>query len=210
MSAIPASPVPPHASDFLPPAHAPVNEPMTPFVKIERQAAVSMVQRAALLDQPDEFFRQFFGGRLPTLAEKITHVEQMVQRMAYLHVYQNNLYHVEMAYGTPFIHLDIHRLDGGPCKNWRHFQQIKNELVGAEHEAIELFPAESRLVDTANEYHLWVHARPDFRFPVGWNGRLVMEKPVFCCGSAMPTDRTGGGGPRTGTAVPVSPAAAAV
>jgi len=29
-------------------------------------------------------------------------------------------------------------------------------IVGEEHEAFEVYPAESRLVDTANQYHLWV------------------------------------------------------
>lgn len=43
-----------------------------------------------------------------------------------------------------------------PIRDWRHLQQIKNEIAGPEREAVEIFPAESRLVDTSNEYHLWV------------------------------------------------------
>lgn len=151
---------------------------MTPFVKVVREATMSMEQRFALLEQPSEFYRQFFHGRLPSLDEKMMYVEQMVQRMAYMHIYENNLYHVEIMAGQPFIHLDIARRDGGTCKNWRHFQQIKNELIGPEHEAMEIFPAESRLVDAGNEYHLWVHVTPDFRFPVGSMQRWVLEKPV--------------------------------
>jgi hypothetical protein len=53
-------------------------------------------------------------------------------------------------------------------------QKIKNLIVGPENEGVELFPAESRLVDTANQYHLWVFERPDVRFPIGWNTRLTM------------------------------------
>lgn len=207
MPTIHYSPASNDLSSHLPPWQPPADEAMTPFVKVQRQATVSMVQRAALLQQPDEFFRPFFPGRTPSVEEKLRKVEEMVQRMSYLHIHRNNLYQVEIAYGIPFIHLDIHRLDGGPCKNWRHFQQIKNELIGPEHEAVELFPAESRLIDTANEYHLWVHATPEYRFPVGWNGRFVHEKPVFCCGSGMPTDRTNAGGTATGAALPVSSAA---
>ena len=39
--------------------------------------------------------------------------------------------------------------------DWRHFQQIKNELVGSEVEALEIYPAESRLHDAVNQYHLF-------------------------------------------------------
>ncbi len=35
-------------------------------------------------------------------------------------------------------------------------QKIKNELFGRESVAIEVFPAESHLIDQANSYHLWV------------------------------------------------------
>lgn len=73
-----------------------------------------------------------------------------------------------------FVHLNIRRRDGGPIlRDWRHFQQIKNELVGPECEAIELYPAESRLVDQSNKYHLYACTDPTFRFPVGWNDRDV-------------------------------------
>ena len=73
---------------------------------------------------------------------------------------------VGIGHEAHFYHLDITSRDNAPCKNWRHFQQIKNELIGPEYEAMELFPAESRLVDAGNEYHLWVHATPGVRFPV--------------------------------------------
>lgn len=163
---------------------------MTPFVRIERAATMSMEQRLALLQQPDDFFLKFFEGRLPSIEEKMMCVEQMVQRMTYSHIFENNLYHVEIMPGQPFIHLDIARHDGGVCKNWRHFQQIKNELIGPEHEAIELFPAESRLVDAGNEYHLWVHATPKFRFPLGFPARFVLEEPATYMRYAVSADGT--------------------
>jgi hypothetical protein len=43
---------------------------------------------------------------------------------------------------------------------------------------VELFPAESRLVDTANQYHLWVMADAEYRFPFGYQRRLVFEQPL--------------------------------
>jgi len=69
-------------------------------------------------------------------------------------------------------HLNIRRLDGGMFKDWRHFQQIKNEICGPEREGIELYPAESRLVDTSNKWHIWV-LPAGVRVQVGWQKRDV-------------------------------------
>lgn len=71
------------------------------------------------------------------------------------------------------IHLSIRNNERKPIRDWRHFQRIKNELVGTEREALELYPAESRLVDEANQYHLWVLPTGEL-FPFGFNeGRFV-------------------------------------
>ena len=75
----------------------------------------------------------------------------------------------------PMIHLSIKRNDKEVIRDWRELQRIKNELVGPENEGIELFPAESRLVDTANQYHLFVLVNKDRRFPFGWETRLTMK-----------------------------------
>jgi hypothetical protein len=167
--------------ETLPPAENPsvsARETMTPFTRVPRNVMTGMIERAAMMAQPAEVYRPLFGGRVPTMAEKIQFIETAIQRMTSMHIYENNLYHVEIVYGQPFIHLDIHRVDRGPCKNWDHFQQIKNELIGPEHEAVELFPAESRLVNTAHEYHMWVHADPGYRFPFGFGVRWVLDAPI--------------------------------
>lgn len=93
-------------------------------------------------------------------------------------LHQNNRYQVvrrEYSDGPfgPYVHLTIRNADGSARHDWRDFQRIKNELVGEETEAIELYPAESRLVDTANHYHLWVFR--DYRFPLGMEQRDVSE-----------------------------------
>jgi hypothetical protein len=104
-------------------------------------------------------------------------IEKEVQRELRGRVFVNSLYQVAMYDDAPeVIWLSIKRRDKAPAKDWRHFQRIKNELVGAENEAIEIYPAESRLVDTANQYHLWVFKDPTFRIPMGFNnGRKTME-----------------------------------
>ncbi len=58
----------------------------------------------------------------------------------------------------PVWHLRIYRTDGGRIHDWCIIQSIKNEIVGPEYEAIELYPAQSRLMDEGNCYHLWVIA----------------------------------------------------
>lgn len=95
--------------------------------------------------------------------------------------FRNDVYQVTMsephitgAEGWPaMIHLSIHPLDGSPRHVWAEMQDIKNELVGPEYEAIEVFPSESRLVDMGNNYHLWVFASRGFHIPIGWNKRMV-------------------------------------
>jgi len=52
-------------------------------------------------------------------------------------------------------YLSINRLDRRAMRNWRHLQQIKNEVCGELWTGIEFFPPEDRLVDSANQYHLY-------------------------------------------------------
>lgn len=63
--------------------------------------------------------------------------------------------------------LSIRRRDGEPVRSWPDLQTIKNQFLGPQGEAIELFPAESRRVDSANQYHLYgaPHMRAPFGFP---------------------------------------------
>ena len=100
-------------------------------------------------------------------------------------VFLNDVYQVNVRCFAPgeFIHLSIKRIDKKPIHDWRDLQAIKNELVGSENEAVELYPAESRLVDSANQYHLWVAADPNFRFPFGFDGPRVVSDEDYNTGS---------------------------
>lgn len=71
-------------------------------------------------------------------------------------------------------HISYHRRDHKPIRDWRDGQRIKNEVCGPEREGIELYPAESRVVDSANEFHIWV-APEGIRLKVGWAERLVSD-----------------------------------
>ena len=69
--------------------------------------------------------------------------------------------------------LQLCRADGGSVLDWRHLQEIKNVVCGPEWEAVELFPAESRLKDPSNARYLWaVKGRLPFGLP---GGRIVLD-----------------------------------
>lgn len=102
-------------------------------------------------------------------------------------VYKNSFYQVDVTRypqedepGKELVHLSIKTLDKSARHDWREFQRIKNELVGPEIEAVELYPAESRLVDTSNQYHLWCFPAGD-KLPFGYSERLVSE--TSSCGA---------------------------
>jgi hypothetical protein len=163
-------------------APRPRMEVMQPFVELRLDPNWPGIVRRTLLAQTLDYFRPYFRGRCPSESEKLAYIENAVRLLTPVRAFANNLYKVEIfstpAAGPDFIHLGISRHDGGTCKEWRDIQRIKNEIVGPEYEAIELFPAESRLVDAGDQYHLWVHKDPGFRFPVGWQIRVVREHRI--------------------------------
>lgn len=80
---------------------------------------------------------------------------------------------VEINLETGWAYITLKRYDRHRVRDWRHLQSIKNEVCGPEREAVELFPAESRLMDTTNQYHLWVLPEGE-RLPMGQPFREVM------------------------------------
>ena len=56
--------------------------------------------------------------------------------------------------------------------NYPEIQHMKSCCVGDEYEAVSIFPAKSREVDTCNQYHLWFivekESRKPVRIPIGW------------------------------------------
>ncbi len=98
------------------------------------------------------------------------------------HVFTNSIYEVCVKYGFApgmgeYVHLSFKTHDRQARHDWREIQRIKNEICGPEMEGVELFPAESRLVDTANQYHLFVFK--EFKFPFGFRERLVADGPTI-------------------------------
>jgi hypothetical protein len=54
------------------------------------------------------------------------------------------------------LQLMVKRNDERPIRSWKDMQRIKNDLVGAERVAVEVFPPQSELVDVGNLYWMWV------------------------------------------------------
>lgn len=84
----------------------------------------------------------------------------------------NKREHEPLDENTPrMIHLSIRNADRTSVKHdWRDFQRIKNQLAGPEWEGVEIYPAESRKVDGANQFHLWCF---ETILPIGFHHRLV-------------------------------------
>lgn len=77
------------------------------------------------------------------------------------------------ALGNEMVWLSLRRNDRKPLSDFRHLQRIKNSLCGEEWEAVQLYPAESRLLDESNQTHLWCYP-PDKPFPFGYLERSVL------------------------------------
>jgi hypothetical protein len=108
--------------------------------------------------------------------------------------------------GTTVWWLSIKRRDKEPIMDWRDLQAIKTQLCGAEAEAIQLFPAESRVVDTSNQYHLFVFMKqggqrlpqiPLYAFPAQRrqvHADNAPDKPGYVSGAKQrPTDESSEG-----------------
>lgn len=100
-------------------------------------------------------------------------------------MYENSRYVVIVAVGAGTsigwpgsvqVHLSIRRQDRGAVVSWRDLERIKAELVGSEAEGVEVFPASSRLMDAANQRHLFC-TLPGWHFDWGLpvSGRQVAD-----------------------------------
>lgn len=74
--------------------------------------------------------------------------------------------------GGPYVVIGITASDESARHDWRDFQRIKNDIVGPEWEAVELYPAESRLKDPSNRFYLWCAPKGVFEFGLS-GGRIV-------------------------------------
>jgi hypothetical protein len=149
----------------------------TPFVRDELQP-LTPERRAALINDVMRV------DPLMTMEAAAALVDDLRNDAVFVNSrYQVNVRKYRAPAGFPDIgHLSIKRLDKGIVgrEGYRDFMRIKDEIVGPEYEAVQIFPARFDEIDTANQYHLWVFLDPSYRLPFGWHGRRIVssEQPV--------------------------------
>jgi hypothetical protein len=146
---------------------------------------IGALQRA---NYPERTFEEFLDS-VAHLGLKPQQARRLFEDQKREVVYRSDYYQVAVVKDIPHGFagvtvwwLSIKRVDREPIMDWRDLQAIKTAICGAEAEAIQLFPAESRVVDTANQYHLYAFMRGDGRklprVPIGWTTpRMVTDEP---------------------------------
>ena len=139
-------------------------------------------------------FENFKAG-LNTLSVSDDTLRKEFERISKDIIYINDEYQVNinkdvMAWGgeAKVWHLSIKRKDKEPIHDWRDLQAIKNMLCGEEYEGIELYPAQSRVMDTANQFHIWVIMEVNGvegipTIPIGWTNGSVQDENESINGS---------------------------
>jgi hypothetical protein len=153
---------------------------MNPLRKAHHVLESTQETHRKLLLKPVSFWATMTG--LPeaelTQERRVELAAEAIRRSSECEVWMNDTYTVSVwdegdgAMGR-IKHLSIKRNDRAPVTDWRDKQQIKNQLCGPEAEGIEIYPAESRVVDTANQYHVWVFL--DMKIPVGFERGVRMD-----------------------------------
>ena len=92
--------------------------------------------------------------------------------------------HESKEFGRYF-HLSWKNLDRSARHDWREIQRMKNEIFGEDYEAFEIYPAEERLHDSCNQFHVWVLEK-GVRIPMGFTERMVGDSPMGEVGSQRP------------------------
>jgi len=82
--------------------------------------------------------------------------------------------------GSPFGNgkyavISVSNIDETARHDWRDFQRIKNDLVGKEWEALELYPSESRLRDPSNRFYLWAFPPGTVLWGLPGDHRIVLD-----------------------------------
>lgn len=141
---------------------------------------LSPFKRTTLDLKPREFLSEMMGNGFSRSDAK-----RALRKLQLDEVFVNDTYQVNVdrgaSHGFPswlvVIHLSIKRRDKQAFDDWRDIQAIKNAILGPDFEALELYPSEARLVDTANQRHLWALAKAGqgselvpVRAPLGWTG----------------------------------------
>jgi hypothetical protein len=115
----------------------------------QRQMAIARLvsQTEALVDAP----QPWGAWRERSLSESLRPAPHGVTQ-----IFENGWFAVSIRPIASGYHLFISNAPGTPVRSWHDLQRIKNELIGYDHTAVEIFPPQKEVVDQANMTHLWV------------------------------------------------------
>lgn len=137
-------------------------------------------KKARLLERVDAGREVVFAGGWPEWSPFVQLFgpgDRFCRELGCDYAYSNSRYQVVVAFEKtglgwpPLMHLSIKTHDKRCVHDWRDMQRIKNELAGTMAEGIELFPAESRLMDEANQFHIYCIHPTMGGFPFGQTER---------------------------------------
>lgn len=129
-----------------------VDQPIIDDGLSDRQRARSFMRSAKLAGQTMTF------GEAMKLVERDTRDRNV----------GNEVYAVAVGDDfAPWVHLSWKRHDKAAIRYWSHVLSMKDQIVGRDVEALELFPSEARLVDTANQFHLFACPPAEWQIPFG-------------------------------------------
>lgn len=141
----------------------------TPFARAE----VPPLSDAEMLEKIQDITERF--PNISADEAKATFADLVNDMIVLNSRYQVNIRIMPDAGMGDICHLSIKRIDKERVgrERYRDFMRIKDELIGPEYEAVEIYPARSDEVDTANQYHLWVMLQR--KLPFGWHGARMVD-----------------------------------
>jgi hypothetical protein len=71
-------------------------------------------------------------------------------------------------------HLTVRRRDRMLLSHskWCDLQYIKDQVIGSQFTAIEIYPPSAQVIDLENAYHLWAFDDPEFQLPFGLHNNV--------------------------------------
>tara|TARA_B100001559_G_scaffold312472_1_gene310230 strand:+ start:1689 stop:2267 length:579 start_codon:yes stop_codon:yes gene_type:complete len=145
---------------------------MIPVTEKELQRMINDALTNPSNNLDEHEIRQLFLKRLDERKNSEFWNNSIYQVQAFRNQHANHMVHVD-GLKDQCGYITIKRNDKRPINSWQDVQTIKNRLFGIEREAIQIFPAESRMVNTANQYHIIVFPEGHI-IPFGFiHGRTV-------------------------------------
>jgi hypothetical protein len=107
-----------------------------------------------VLDTGGAYFSVYKSGKQEIARTAKQAAEALVANPSDTDDYRTQVLHRQTPWGM-MRHLVIERHDGKPVRGWNTIQAIKDESLGDETWAVEVYPPTMDIVDEVNRRHLW-------------------------------------------------------